>query len=164
MKGRLFFAVNDRANGEELWQSDGTTQGTSLVAVIEPSPPFQTLLQDLTVFDGRLFFTADDGVHGLNLWVSDGTASGTVMVPGIRADEAANPGALTAIGNILLFIADDGMHGPEPWVIVAPALAVQGPGDGVPGQPRGFTFAVNDPIQALQSQPFTYTVDWGDGQ
>src|SRR3954469_23197240 len=30
-KGQLFFAANDGINGDELWKSDGTSAGTTLV-------------------------------------------------------------------------------------------------------------------------------------
>src|SRR5688572_14034437 len=38
VNGTLFFVANDDINGEELWKSDGTAAGTSLVKDITPGP------------------------------------------------------------------------------------------------------------------------------
>jgi hypothetical protein len=46
---------------------------------------------------------------------------------------------------------------------VAPTASLSGPSDGVPGQPRTFTFAATDPSPIDQAAGFTYTIDWGDG-
>ena len=34
--GHLFFAANDGVNGPELWESDGTAAGTTMVTDINP--------------------------------------------------------------------------------------------------------------------------------
>jgi hypothetical protein len=46
---------------------------------------------------------------------------------------------------------------------VAPTVAIAGPTDAVPGQPRTFTFSATDPSPIDQATGFTYTVTWGDG-
>ena len=51
----------------ELWMSDGTEQGTVLVADIYPGPRGSNPYY-LTAFGDMLVFTADDGVHGRELW------------------------------------------------------------------------------------------------
>src|SRR5204862_7118993 len=59
----LYFNVLDDTHGRELWKTDGTAGGTSLVKDIDPgvrsSGP-----QDLIAFQGSLFFTASDQDHG----------------------------------------------------------------------------------------------------
>ena len=63
----MFFAADDGSQGEELWKSDGTAQGTQLVldiAAVGGSSP-----SELIVVDGTLFFTADDGNLGRELWM-----------------------------------------------------------------------------------------------
>ena len=74
--GQLFFTASDGTTGNELWVSDGTTEGTQLVADINSnsSSPFGygSYASNLTEFDGQLFFTASDGTTGNELWVSDG--------------------------------------------------------------------------------------------
>jgi YVTN family beta-propeller protein len=47
--------------------------------------------------------------------------------------------------------------------IVAPTASISGPGNGVPGQPRTFTFAATHPSPVDQAAGFIYTINWGDG-
>jgi ELWxxDGT repeat protein len=73
-KNKVFFQagsfVNDGGPGRELWKSDGTSDGTTLVADIFPgggsSSPF-----GFTVVGDTLFFSADDGSSGRELWALD---------------------------------------------------------------------------------------------
>jgi ELWxxDGT repeat protein len=65
---RLFFGATDPEHGEELWISDGTPEGTALLADIVPgiggSAP-----GDFTLAGPRLFFAAQDPAYGRELWV-----------------------------------------------------------------------------------------------
>ncbi|TLD68179.1 hypothetical protein FEM03_23995 [Phragmitibacter flavus] len=75
----LYFIANDGINGEELWKSDGTADGTVMVKDILPgsgssSPNYLTLVGD------RFYFIASNGTDGRALWKSDGTVAGTVLV------------------------------------------------------------------------------------
>src|SRR5262249_9648749 len=75
--GTLFFVANDGTNGYELWKSDGTANGTSMVRDIFPgnvnNVPNNSLPRALTPLGGMLLFSADDGATGRELWKSDGT-------------------------------------------------------------------------------------------
>ena len=42
MNGLLFFTAVDGVHGYELWESNGTGLGTSLVADINPGPQYLT--------------------------------------------------------------------------------------------------------------------------
>jgi hypothetical protein len=44
-----------------------------------------------------------------------------------------------------------------------PTALLAGPGNGVPGQPRTFTFSAADPSPIDQAAGFSYAIDWGDG-
>jgi len=79
VNGNLYFTANDGIHGQELWKSDGTGEGTSMVADIEQGSGGSYPL-NFTDVNGTLFFTAQDGIHGRQLWKTDGTPAGTVMV------------------------------------------------------------------------------------
>jgi autotransporter-associated beta strand protein/parallel beta-helix repeat protein len=47
--------------------------------------------------------------------------------------------------------------------IVTPTASLSGPANGVPGQPRTFTFKATDVSPVDQAAGFTYAINWGDG-
>lgn len=77
--GRLLFSAGDATNGVELWSSDGTALGTTLLADINPGAASSTPYR-FVAFGGQAFFVADDGTNGYELWITDGTPGGTSMV------------------------------------------------------------------------------------
>ena len=66
--GRLYFPANDGEHGVELWESDGTAEGTRMVEDVAPGPS-SSYPEELTPAGDRLYFAADDGVHGREPWV-----------------------------------------------------------------------------------------------
>jgi ELWxxDGT repeat protein len=73
--GTLFFTANDGVNGDELWKTDGTEEGTQLVKDISTGS-VSTSFYKFASFDGKIFFTASaNGAQ--SIWYSDGTANGT---------------------------------------------------------------------------------------
>ena len=128
LNGKLYFTANDGENGNELWVSDGTTDGTQLLADINPNRnnygyPSSSSPSNLTEFKGKLYFTADDGENGNELWVTDGTTDGTQLVedinPGSRDYNyiySSSPSNLTEFNGKLYFTANDGENGNELWV------------------------------------------------
>jgi ELWxxDGT repeat protein len=120
VNGTLYFGANDGTHGTELWKSDGTSNGTVLVADIQPGSGSSSPA-DLTAMSGTLFFRANDGSHGWELWKSDGTATGTVLVKDINPGSSSPnysgslPSDLTGAGGTLFFEANDGIHGRELW-------------------------------------------------
>jgi len=92
---RLFFRLDDGAHGQELWLSDGTSDGTRLVADLVPGRAGPSI-GDLAELGDRAFFSSSLSVlHAL--YQSDGTEAGTFEV--LRNPEAFD---LTAAGRSLL--------------------------------------------------------------
>src|SRR5437588_9403444 len=73
---RMFFTADAGGFGRELWQTDGTPQGTSLVKDINRGPGSSNP-QNLTAVGNLMFFTATDPSGRNSLWRSDGTPAGT---------------------------------------------------------------------------------------
>ncbi len=104
MGGQLFFTASISPYGTELWTSDGTIEGTTILKDIligagSASP------EDLTVVGNQLFFTAIDAENGRELWVTDGTREGTVLVndltPGLQSTTLVEN---AAAGGMLFFV------------------------------------------------------------
>lgn len=110
-----YFTASSETTGIELWKTDGTTGGTTLVKDIFPG--FESgRPRQLTNVGGTLFFQGWDGVNGVELWKSDGTDVGTVMVKDIRPGDASSfPSNLTSFNGQLYFEANDGVHRRELW-------------------------------------------------
>ena len=68
----IFFTLDDCEHGGEPWCSDGTSEGTFLVADIYPGTTGSGITLLKTVGTGVLM-NANDGVHGDELWVAGNT-------------------------------------------------------------------------------------------
>ena len=106
-----YFAASDPAHGTELWRTDGTPAGTTLVkdivgGIASSYPSW------LTSLSGTLLFI----VNGHQLWKSDGTEFGTLMLtdlysPGVEP----NPQQFTVAENKLFFTIYETDFGRELW-------------------------------------------------
>jgi ELWxxDGT repeat protein/VCBS repeat-containing protein len=116
--GKLFFTANDGTNGRELWVSDGTAAGTTMVTNIRAgnADAFSTN-DDLLDVNGTLFFTATDATNGRELWKTNGTSAGTVRVRDIAAGtgNGISGSELVNVDGVVYFAANDGLNGVELW-------------------------------------------------
>ncbi len=97
--GRLYFTAYSNANGREIWSTDGTLAGTTMLKDINPGAPaafVESYDPHFTIFNGRLFFVANDGTHGYELWSTDGTNAGTSMFVDLRNPEPSDNTVLGA--------------------------------------------------------------------
>jgi uncharacterized repeat protein (TIGR01451 family) len=72
VNGVLYFSADDGVNGRELWQSDGTADGTVMVQDLYPGAPSSFYewhgYGGIVNINGALIFVADDGAIGYELW------------------------------------------------------------------------------------------------
>lgn len=120
LNNSFYFAGGNDATGIELWKSDGTAEGTSLVKDIIPGPTGSNV-QNLIEYKGKIYFAATDLVNGSELWVSDGTAEGTKMLKDINPNRVGtgNPGSsprqFTICNNVLYFIVNINSYNSAVW-------------------------------------------------
>jgi ELWxxDGT repeat protein len=100
----LYFLADDGVAGSELWKSDGTALGTSMVLDLSPGPD-STLARHLVANETHVFFEAFvDGQW--SVMASDGTASGTeVLMSDIAVDD------LFATEDVLLYLSQSQLWG-----------------------------------------------------
>jgi ELWxxDGT repeat protein len=171
MGGMLYFRATDDPHGRELWKSDGTAAGTSLVKDIYPGqdssiPAFPLnnemvslirqldlgcgfpIIRALALISDQVYFIDGDQADSCGLWRSDGTPLGTIRLGAITPDnfnDFHNTAHYTfaSIAGRLLFSNTDGISGQELWKIDdAGAVLMQDLAPGVlRSDPRDFTIA-----------------------
>jgi ELWxxDGT repeat protein len=160
-KDKLYFSADDGENGRELFVTDGTAEGTQLVADIFPGEDSYGNSNSsdpnyLVEFKDKLYFSANDGESGEELFVTDGTAEGTQLVadifPGENIDGNSNGSSpfeliefndklyfnafTTETGNEL-YVSDGTAEGTQLLVDLDPGKNQYGYGDG--SSPRELT-------------------------
>jgi ELWxxDGT repeat protein len=112
INGTALFTTTDFPNGQLLWATDGTAQGTRLVKDLDTAPStggqwFINGRDNALAVGNTFYFTGVDNAHGRELWASDGTPAGTRMLADLARGEAdSNPEGFVALGNQLLFTAN----------------------------------------------------------
>ena len=101
-----FFGTRGR-QGDQLWSTDGTDDGTQLIARTFVGPDSVVLLGDLVYFT-----VTDHDSSSTELWVSDGSEAGTFVVDELTG-EAWN---LTAVNGSLIVGRTSEIGRDVPWV------------------------------------------------
>ena len=129
MGSYVYFTADGTTSGWELWRTDGTVNGTTLVVDLyagsSNNSPNSSSPVGLSVVDNRLYFFANDGVRGYEPYLSDGTANGTVTLGDLYPGSGSsyyncfmcnNPSThFRQFGNQVLFMANTSTFGTEPW-------------------------------------------------
>jgi ELWxxDGT repeat protein len=79
---QLYFANGDSAHGIELWETDGSDQGTRLFLDLRPGPE-SSKPRYLVALGDKIFFAADDWIHGSEPWALIRVFDQKVYLPNI---------------------------------------------------------------------------------
>ena len=111
----LYFVAKDSSHGTELWKSDGTSGGTSMLRDIRPGV-LDSYPSMLTISDSLLFFVANNGTVGAELWKTDGTYAGTTLVSDVYPGSAnGNIQSLVDVDGTVFFVATSVAAGRVLW-------------------------------------------------
>ena len=107
--GFAYFTADDGVSGEEVWRSDGTAAGTTLVADLAPGNQ-DTIVIDIVPMGGSIYVVARPQSGTRQLFKSDGTPAGTSAVaPLVEVEE------VEAVGSTLLLRARSGPTSFDLW-------------------------------------------------
>ena len=84
--GDELYITGSNSNGQDLWRSDGTTDGTQLIKSVDFQNTSASTMYGFTYVDGDLFFGHNDGETGYELWKTDGTSEGTQLVKDLNTE------------------------------------------------------------------------------
>src|SRR6185437_2750288 len=101
---------------DTLWTSDGTTDGTRLVAPLTESGDGSSP-RGFTNAGGKLLYVVSAPDSGAELWTSDGTEVGTRRLTDIWPGSPSSISELSTatLNGTLYFQAADPEHGAELW-------------------------------------------------
>jgi ELWxxDGT repeat protein len=113
LPSRVVFAVtSSEAPHFELWQTNGTVEGTGKVAEV-PDGFYAGSLEEL---GGRAYFVSSQGgVYEQKLWETDGTAAGTRPLTMREGLSIEHPLRLARLGSAVFFVGDDDHFNQEIW-------------------------------------------------
>ena len=116
LNGKLIIDFYTVDHGYEMYATDGTESGTTLLADINAGSSSSLCWDYCTAqvkFDDHVFFIADDEANGddnQEIWVTDGTSGGTVKVSDFASSQAVgtvDDAALITAGDNLYFGVDN---------------------------------------------------------
>jgi len=95
LNGKVYFWANDNKNGYQLWSTDGTVAGTSLLKKLYGDNGslliFNQMPYSCAVGNTLYFATAEQGgAKKIDIWKTDGTAAGTSNMATIDRSDSKN--------------------------------------------------------------------------
>ena len=95
LDGSALFIANDGTHGNELWISDGSSEGTIMLSDINPGDGDgleEDALKNVAILNGKAYFPANESsITAEELWVTDGTVEGTQLFALQGASSSINP-------------------------------------------------------------------------
>lgn len=101
----IYFSASDAQDRSQVWRTDGTITGTTMVKDIYPE--LSSALINFISLQGNLYFTVYGGTNGNELWKSDGTNVGTVKIKTLFGGNFENH--CTTLNGALYFLESDGL-------------------------------------------------------
>ena len=115
MPRRVFFRAMSASGGLELWVTDGTAAGTTMLKHIPGS--VESYPTGFGYSGDKLLFQVNDGAKGVELWITDGTVDGTMPLEEVDPETTIpDPAGFAQVGDGAVFAAGRDGEGLEPWV------------------------------------------------
>lgn len=117
INGRLIFMASTATEGQELWISDGTNSGTTLLKDLGNDKLKYLVKNSALQVDSIIYFSIRNSDKSNSLWRTDGTANGTIKLCETYSIEALeNRSNIFAFKNRVFFTGFDTLNGDELWV------------------------------------------------
>ncbi len=114
----LYFWATDGVHGRELWKTDGTELGTTMIKDINPAGDNGFLNSTILKMNNKLYFWANDNINGVELWETDGSELGTQLFKDMNPNGDGTPigGSLYFFDGLIYFVgsSNNGSKG-ELW-------------------------------------------------
>lgn len=128
--GTLFFRTNSGSIGYELWKTDGTVSGTTLVKDINTDANQSSNISEMVSYGSYIYFGAGNNSQNKELWRSDGTEAGTVLYQDINPSteqfgNGSDPKNFFVQDDTLYFSANDGVTNIELWELIDDNLGLE---------------------------------------
>jgi len=109
--GYVYFAANDGVVGNELWRTDGTAAGTTLVADLRSDSPLASSNpRQFTVVGNRMFLVATTAVSSYAVFTIDGTGTpqATSVTGGVAGSQSTGGSMVGSVNGLGLLNHYDG--------------------------------------------------------
>jgi ELWxxDGT repeat protein len=94
LNNTVLFAATNASSGEEIWKTNGTSGGTTILLDINPGPASSTGIElapgfnspifgTFHAFNNEAYFSASDGTSTGQVWKTDGTTANTSLLKDI---------------------------------------------------------------------------------